>query len=76
MSETSRGEYSIRPNILSPEEAAMIIERQEAICRILDEFPQLSLSDIPSNIVNEVRVHILTCQDRVHHVDGLGSDED
>ena len=76
MSETSRGEYSIRPNILSPEEAAMIIERQEAICRILDESPQLSLSTIPPNIINEVQVHILTCQDRVHYVDGLGSDED
>ena len=63
---SGRGEFQA-----TPEQATDFLIDQAAICETLSTHPEYTFSDIPQDKHESVMLHVLTCQDRIHHVPGM-----
>lgn len=61
---------------LTPERAAEVVAEHAALCETLSNHPNLAFTEIPQELIETVMVHVMTCQDRIHHIDGLPTDRD
>lgn len=62
-----------RPGLreLSLAESRETLEQQAEICQMLDNTPDLDLSDFEPEDARPIQIHIITCRDRVHKVSGF-----
>lgn len=60
---------------LSPERAQRMILRQQEICMLIDKEEVTQVAQIPPSLVDEVRLHVITCSDSHRPIQGLYIDE-
>jgi hypothetical protein len=63
--------FGLGSHELSPERAHEVAELQRAICQMLFAQEVTTVSQLPVELLDEVKVHVITCQENHHPVDGL-----
>ena len=63
------------PHLSSPE-SIELAETHAKICEHLATHPDISFKDIPAPLHELVQVHVITCQDNVHRIEGAPTDSD
>lgn len=63
------------PDHLSPERAQRLIELQQQICRLLGSNAVSRVAQIPSFLRDDVRLHVITCEEDHSRIEGLFDDQ-